>query len=234
LDGRKMSKSYDNTIPLFAPKDQLRKLIMGILTDSRAPGEPKSTEGSAVFQLYQAFASAEETADLTRAYADGIAWGEAKQLVADRLEREIAPLREVYDALIQNPAEIEQTLLQGAEKARAIATPFTRRLRHAVGLRPLQSVPVAGGKSKSSKVAAPSFKQYRADDGLFCFKLLDANGQLLLESLGFASPKEAAQVIAQLQQTGLPALESNLSQLKLHSPMSDVQRALAHFNPLAA
>ena len=229
-----MSKSYDNTIPLFAPKDQLRKLIMGILTDSRAPGEPKSTEGSAVFQLYQAFATTEETAALARAYADGIAWGEAKQLVADRLEQEIAPLRKEYDALIQNPAKIEQTLLQGAEKARAIATPFTRRLRHAVGLRPLQSAPVAAAKPKSSKVAAPSFKQYRADDGLFCFKLIDANGELLLESLGFASPKEAAQLITQLQQAGVPALEANLPRLKLYGTIADVQRALAHFNPLAA
>jgi tryptophanyl-tRNA synthetase len=231
LDGRKMSKSYDNTIPLFVPKDQLRKLIMGILTDSRAPGEPKSTEGSALFQLYQAFATTEETANLARAYEDGIGWGEAKQLVAERLEEEIAPLREVYDALIQDPARIEQTLLLGAEKARAIATPFTRRLRHAVGLRPLQSVPVVAGKVKNSKVAAPSFKQYRADDGLFCFKLVDANGQLLLESTGFASPKEAAQLIAQLQQTGVPALETNLSQLKLCGSMVDVQQALAHFSP---
>ncbi|MDO8906459.1 tryptophan--tRNA ligase [Hydrogenophaga sp.] len=231
LDGRKMSKSYDNTIPLFAPKDQLRKLIMGIVTDSRAPGEPKSTEGSAVFQLYQAFATADETASLARAYADGIAWGEAKQLVAERLECEIAPLREVYDALIQNPASIEKTLLQGAEKARVVAKPFISRLRHAVGLRALQAAPEAAGKPKSSKVAAPSFKQYRADDGLFCFKLVDASGQLLLESLGFASPKDAAQLITQLQQTGALALESNLPMLKLHCSMADVQRALAHFNP---
>src|SRR5690606_23194665 len=172
-------------------------------------------------------ATAGEPAGLARACADGIAWGEAKQLVAGRLEREIAPLREVYDALIQNPAKIEQTLLQGAEKARTIATPFTRRLRHAVGLRPLQSAPVASAKPKSSKVAAPSFKQYRADDGLFCFKLIDANGELLLESQGFASPKEAAQLITQLQQTGVQALESSLPRLKLHGSMADVQRALA-------
>eukprot|EP00952_Eustigmatos_sp_NYUAD-ZCMA_P001753 7841-Eustigmatos_ZCMA.PRE.1 len=89
-----MSKSYDNTIPLFAPKEQLRKLIMGIVTDSRAPGEPKSTEGSALFQLYQAFASAEETAALAKAYAEGIAWGDAKQWLFERIDREIAPLRE--------------------------------------------------------------------------------------------------------------------------------------------
>ncbi|MDZ4358974.1 MAG: tryptophan--tRNA ligase, partial [Variovorax sp.] len=139
LDGRKMSKSYDNTIPLFVPREQLRKLIMGILTDSRAPGEPKSTEGSAVFQLYQAFASAEETAALAKAYAEGIAWGDAKQMLFERLDHEIAPLREVYDRLIQDPAQIEKTLKAGAQKARAIATPFTARLRDAVGLRRLDS-----------------------------------------------------------------------------------------------
>jgi tryptophanyl-tRNA synthetase len=169
LDGRKMSKSYDNTIPLFVPRDQLKKLIMGILTDSRAPGEPKNTDGSALFQLYQAFASADETATLAKAYADGIAWGDAKQLLFERLDREIAPMREVYDQLIQDPARIEKTLLQGAEKARVIATPFTTRLRHAVGLRSLQSMS-AGPATKAAKAAAPAFKQYREKDGQFYFK----------------------------------------------------------------
>src|SRR5690606_4614661 len=79
LDGRKMSKSYGNTIPLFAPPAELRRLVFSIVTDSRAPGEPKDTEGSALFQLYQAFATAEETAAFARAYAEGIGWGEAKQ-----------------------------------------------------------------------------------------------------------------------------------------------------------
>ena len=78
LDGRKMSKSYDNTIPLFSSRAQLQKLIGGIVTDSRAPGEPKDVEGSALFQIYQAFATPEETAALRQQYADGIAWGEAK------------------------------------------------------------------------------------------------------------------------------------------------------------
>ncbi len=123
LDGRKMSKSYDNTIPLFAPREQLRKLIMGIVTDSRAPGEPKATEGSALFQLYQAFASTDETTALAGAYAEGIAWGDAKQAVFERLDLEIAPMREVYEQLIQDPARIEKTLQAGARKARAIATP---------------------------------------------------------------------------------------------------------------
>ncbi len=230
LDGRKMSKSYDNTIPLFAPREQLRKLIMGIVTDSRAPGEPKSTEGSALFQLYQAFASAEEAAELARAYADGIAWGDAKQLLMERLEREIAPLREVYDTLIQNPAQIERILKNGAEKARAIATPFTARLRHAVGLRSLQSDTSLPGKARTEKAAAPAFKQYRNADGRFCFKLLDAKGLLLLESQGFASPREAAQVIEQLRQDGAAALAPNASQLILHEPIASIQSALAHFH----
>jgi tryptophanyl-tRNA synthetase len=82
LDGRKMSKSYDNTIPLFSSRAQLQKLIGGIVTDSRAPGEPKDVEGSALFQIYQAFATPEETAALRQQYADGIAWGAAKELAA--------------------------------------------------------------------------------------------------------------------------------------------------------
>ena len=199
LDGRKMSKSYDNTIPLFVPRDQLKKLIMGILTDSRAPGEPKDTEGSALFQLYQAFASTEETQGFAKAYADGIAWGEAKQLLFERLDREITPMREVYDELIRDPARIEKTLLAGAEKARAIATPFTARLRHAVGLRPLQAAE-SGKTTKTNKVAAPSFKQYREQDGQFYFKLLDAHGKLLLQSSGFASPRDAGVCIKALQE----------------------------------
>ncbi|MFP8777034.1 tryptophan--tRNA ligase [Hydrogenophaga sp. RWCD_12] len=228
LDGRKMSKSYDNTIPLFAPKEQLRKLIMGILTDSRAPGEPKDTEGSALFQLYQAFASTDETAALARAYADGIAWGEAKQVLFERLDREIAPMREVYDQLIQEPARIEKTLKAGAEKARSIATPFTARLRHAVGLRSLDQM--SGQKAtKAAKVAAPSFKQYREKDGQFYFKLVDAQGDLLLQSTGFPAPRDAAQAIAQLQQDGDAGLTALKGRLNLLADISKVTDALRFF-----
>ncbi len=227
LDGRKMSKSYDNTIPLFAPREQLRKLIMGIVTDSRAPGEPKDTEGSALFQLYQAFASTEETAALAKAYADGIAWGEAKQLLFERLEREIAPMRAVYDALIQDPARIEKTLQMGAAKARAIATPFTQRLRHAVGLRALDAhAEPAGGAGKAAKVALPVFKQYREKDGLFYFKLTDAKGALLLQSRGFAAPREAAQAMARLQQEGSVALDAMAQHLIAPEDVERVTLAL--------
>jgi tryptophanyl-tRNA synthetase len=230
LDGRKMSKSYDNTIPLFAPKEQLRKLIMGILTDSRAPGEPKDTEGSALFQLYQAFASAEETAALAQAYADGIAWGEAKQVLFNRLEREIAPMREVYDALIQNPVQIEKTLKAGAEKARAIASPFTARLRHAVGLRSLADLST-GTTTKASKAAAPAFKQYREKDGQFYFKLVDAQGKLLIQSSGFPAPRDAADTIRQLQAQGETALVALQDRLSVTGSPSEISSALQHFAP---
>ena len=199
LDGRKMSKSYDNTIPLFAPREQLKKLIAGIKTDSRAPGEPKDTEGSPLFQIYQAFATPAETVQLRQAFAEGIAWSEAKQILFERIDHEVTPLRESYEALMRHPERLEDLLRAGATKARAIATPFTARLRHAVGLRDLRSQ-AAEQKEKSSKAALPSFKQYRESDGRFYFKLVDAQGKLLLQSPGYASPKEAGQVVKALQQ----------------------------------
>ncbi|WP_090138202.1 tryptophan--tRNA ligase [Limnohabitans sp. DM1] len=205
LDGRKMSKSYDNTIPLFAPAAQMRKQIAAIVTDSKAPGEPKATEGSALFQIYQAFASAEETATLAKAYADGIGWGDAKQLLFERIDREVAPMREQYQSLINNPAQLDKILLAGADKARQLATPFMRELRHAVGLRAL-----ASGTStravKDDKLSLPSFKQYRENDGQFYFKFVDAQGQVLLQSLAFVSPQEAGQTIARLQKEKSTAL----------------------------
>ena len=207
LDGRKMSKSYDNTIALFAPAAQMRKQISAIVTDSKAPGEPKATEGSALFQIYQAFASTEETAAMARAYGDGIGWGDAKQMLFERIDREIAPMREHYQALIDNPAQMDKILLAGADKARQLATPFMRELRHAVGLRALSSGNTAPA-AKEARIALPSFKQYREKDGLFYFKLVDPKGQVLLQSLGFASPKEAGQTIARLHSEGPAALAS--------------------------
>ena len=200
LDGRKMSKSYDNTIPLFSSHAQLKKLIGGILTDSRAPGETKEVEGSALFQIYQAFATPEESAAMARQFADGIGWGDAKQLLLERVEGVIAPMREEYAALISDPAGIERTLLAGAERARALATPFLREVRAAVGLRPLTSGTTPAAPAKTAKLAKPSFKQYREADGQFYFKLVAADGRLLLQSTGFGSPKDAGQTIARLQQ----------------------------------
>ncbi|MBX3588454.1 MAG: tryptophan--tRNA ligase [Ramlibacter sp.] len=207
LDGRKMSKSYDNTIPLFVPREQMRKLIMGIVTDSRAPGEPKDTEGSALFQLYQAFATPQETAALRQAYADGIAWGDAKQQVFERIDRDIAPMRDKYQSMVSNPAEVERILLAGADKARALSRPFMAELRQAVGLRHLGSQAAAGAASKNARAALPVFKQYREADGKFYFKLVDAGGALMLQSPGFDSPREPGQLIARLKSQDPDALQ---------------------------
>ena len=228
LDGRKMSKSYDNTIPLFSSSAQLKKLISGIVTDSRAPGEAKDTEGSALFQIYQAFASTEETASLAKAYADGIGWGDAKQLLFERIDREVAPMRAQYEELINNPAKVDAILLKGAAKARALATPFIQELRHAVGLRALASSGTAAATSKAARAAVPSFKQYREKDGHFYFKLVDPQGRVLLQSLGFASPKEAGLAIGQLQQNDANALTELGTQITLGEGVtgSEVNSAL--------
>ena len=216
LDGRKMSKSYDNTIALFGPREQLRKQIMGIVTDSRAPGEPKDTEGSALYQIYRAFAADAEAAAFAQAFADGIAWGDAKQALFERIDAEIGPMRERYEQLIAHPEEVERLLLRGAEKARAIATPFMAELRHAVGLRPLQAASGAKPAQPAAKTAAScSFKQYREADGRFYFKLVDAAGQLLLQSRGFESPRDAGQAVKRLQTEGAAALATLADRLEL-------------------
>ena len=216
LDGRKMSKSYDNTIALFAPRDELKKLIAGIVTDSRAPGEPKSTEGSALFQLYQAFASAEQTAAFRQAFADGIGWGDAKQALFERIDAEIAPMREKYQALIAQPVEIEATLREGAEKARKIATPLVLEMRRSMGLRDLREAPKAAIPEKEKSSALPQFKQYREKDGKFYFKLIDGDGSLLLQSRAFDSPKDAGRCIAQCKAGEMIAEASAAEGVDMH------------------
>jgi tryptophanyl-tRNA synthetase len=207
LDGRKMSKSYDNTIPLFAPPEQLRKLIAGILTDSKLPGEPKNPEGSPLFQIYQAFATPEETQNFRQAYADGIAWGDAKELLFQRIDREIAPMRDTYEELMAHPEWVEDVLQTGAIKARGIATTVIQKLRRAVGLRSLVLEKASATKATRVRVQLPIFKQYREEGGMFCFKLFTADGRLLIESMGFASPKDCAQAMQRLQAEGSAALE---------------------------
>ena len=227
LDGRKMSKSYDNHIPLFAPRQQLKKLVAGILTDSRAPGEPKETEGSALFQIYQAFASAEETAALRQAYLDGIGWADAKQVLFERIDREMAPMRERYTALMAAPDKMEAILRAGAEKARKLATPFTAELRQAVGLRDLRSASASVKTAKTSKAALPSFKQYRESDGKFYFKLQESAGRVLLQSAGFATPQEAAKAIALLRAQGALALGQMQETFVLQTGISEDDVLLA-------
>jgi tryptophanyl-tRNA synthetase len=137
LDGRKMSKSYNNAIPLWLPEKKLRKSIMKIVTNSLQPGEPKQTENSALFAIYSAFASAGQRESMQQAFVDGIGWGDAKQQCFELINSELVTARSAYEELISEPAKIEIRLREGAERAREIAVPFMRRLRSAVGIRPL-------------------------------------------------------------------------------------------------
>lgn len=137
LDGRKMSKSYNNTIPLFLPEKQLKKHINKIKTNLLEPGEPKDPDDSTVFQLWQAFATAEQTAEMRKEFEAGIAWGEAKRRLFELINEELAEAREKYNSLMDRPRDIEEILLAGAQKARGYSLPFVTQLREAMGIRRL-------------------------------------------------------------------------------------------------
>ncbi|MDO5679189.1 MAG: tryptophan--tRNA ligase [Pelistega sp.] len=190
LDGRKMSKSYGNTIPLFegTAKD-LKTAIARIQTDSKLPGEPKDAENSHLFTLYRAFGNNEQVRAFKQALEEGMAWGQAKDELFTLLENQIAPMRERYQALMANPQQIEEILQVGAQKARAYAQPFIQEIRQAVGLR---AVPVAAPKAASKKAAKSArFVSFRDEQGQFRFRLIAASGEELLLSKAFANPKDA-------------------------------------------
>ncbi|WXL26722.1 tryptophan--tRNA ligase [Ectopseudomonas mendocina] len=199
LDGRKMSKSYDNTIPLFGTAKELKNAIARIVTDSKLPGEAKDPDNSHLFTLYQAFSSAEQQAAFRAELLDGLAWGEAKQRLFELLDGELSEARERYNALISKPADLEDILLAGAAKARKIATPFLGELREAVGLRSFRTQATAATSEKKKASKSARFVSFRDDDGSFRFRLLDAAGEQLLLSKSFADGKSAGQVNKRLQ-----------------------------------
>lgn len=137
LDGRKMSKSYNNTIPLFIEDKKLRKLIMKIKTNSQEPGEPKDPDDNTLFAIYRAFATDAETAAIRERYAEGIGWGEMKQLLFEYINDHLKETRQEYERLLAAPDHVESKLQQGAEKARAISEPYMAEIRKAVGIRSL-------------------------------------------------------------------------------------------------
>ena len=192
LDGRKMSKSYDNTIPLFEGGAKgLKSAIMRIVTDSRAPGEPKEAESSHLYTLYRAFATPDESLVFRKELEDGLGWGDAKQRLYERIERDLAPMRDLYADLMAHPSRIEDILQEGARKARAQSAPLIARLREAVGFRAVAGVQAqpSGTVAKSGK--KPRFVSFRDDQGQFRFRLLAGNGDELLLSSAFAEPKQA-------------------------------------------
>lgn len=207
LDGRKMSKSYGNTIPLFAGgRDALSAGVMKIVTDSKLPGEPKDPDANPILTLYSAFAGADESAAFRAELESGLGWGEAKSRLVQCIERELAPMRERYESLMAAPAKVEEVLLAGADKARALARSLLEELRDAVGLRGFSSIGAAAHPAARQPVAAasskpPTMRQYRESDGSFHFKLVSSGGTLLLHGGPFESGAEAGRTIRALRET---------------------------------
>ena len=199
LDGRKMSKSYDNTIPLFSSAKDMKSAISRIVTDSRAPGEAKDPDNSHLFTLYQAFSSPEQCAEFRGELLQGLGWGEAKERLFKLLDADLGESRERYHELMSRPSDMEDILLAGAQKARKTATPFLAELREAVGLRSFVSTAQTATSSKKKAAKGPRFVSFRDEDGSFRFRLLAADGEQLLLSRNFADGKAAGQVTKQLQ-----------------------------------
>lgn len=123
LDGRKMSKSYDNTIPLFAPSNELKKKIMRIITDSKTPEEPKNPDESTIFQIYKFFADEKEIAALRKRFLDGgMGYGEAKTILFEKIDSVLSEPRKEYERLMANKSEIDAVLAEGAKRAGFIAS----------------------------------------------------------------------------------------------------------------
>lgn len=134
LDGRKMSKSYNNTIPLFETEKKLRKSINKIKTNLLEPGEPKDADDSTVFQLWSAFATPDQVTYMREQFAQGIAWGEAKKQLFELINETLAPARERYNELLEQPERVEEVLQQGAARAREESSRLMAEVRDAVGI----------------------------------------------------------------------------------------------------
>ena len=135
IDGRKMSKSYDNTIPIFAPEKQLRKQVMRIVTDSKTPEDPKDPETDNLFSLLRFFASPQRLEEIRLLYVNGgAAYGALKKELADLILDHFADARTRFDALIQDKAYLDKVLLEGAQKAREMGIPYLQAARKATGI----------------------------------------------------------------------------------------------------
>ena len=210
-DGRKMSKSYDNVIPLFEGGSKaLKEMVNRIVTDDKAPGEAKNPDSTSLTQLYKAFSTPDQYQEFRAFLEDGLGWGEAKSKLFNQIEAEIGPMRPKYERFISHPAELEEILQAGGEKARKLAAPFVDQLVRATGLRPFtdfRGEAHSGVKTAARKKAA-CFKQYREKDGTFSFKLVSSNGAVLFESTGWTSGADAGRMIGRLKKEGAAALSS--------------------------
>ena len=134
LDGRKMSKSYGNLIPLFCDTKTLRKYVMKIKTNSLEPGEPKSTDDCLLFDIYKSFASESQVSSMKKELENGMSWGDAKNELYELLDGHLSEPRLKYNDLISNPLFLDQVLNEGAERARGIASSNLAEIKDATGL----------------------------------------------------------------------------------------------------
>ena len=135
LDGRKMSKSYKNTIPIFSDDDELRKTVMKIKTNSQEPGEPKESDACNVFNIFRSIGSEKEILDLQKKYDEGIGWGDAKSILNEKLREFLSPYKSEYNKIIQDRGYVESVLSVGKEKALEISSPLIKDLREAIGIK---------------------------------------------------------------------------------------------------
>ena len=133
-DGRKMSKSYSNIIPLLSTEKELRKSVMKIVTNSQEPGEKKEWKDNTLFAIYSSFASVEKQENMKNLFEDGIGWGDAKQKVFEDLNQMLLPIREKFMELSNNKKFIEEILKSGAEKVRLQTVPALKEVKKLVGI----------------------------------------------------------------------------------------------------
>jgi tryptophanyl-tRNA synthetase len=208
LDGRKMSKSYHNTIPLWLSPKALREAIAGIVTNALPPGAPKDADSAHLFQIHAAFLDEAGRASLRADYVAGISWGEAKQRCFAAIDAELAPARARYEQLMANPAEVEAILRDGGRRAREAAASFLARLRAAVGLRPLDQLPVPvaaapaprdGASTRARRKQGRTARLVRYErGGVHGFRLLSAEGPVLLDGGGYTDAAALDAAIASL------------------------------------
>ncbi len=133
LDGRKMSKSYENTIPLLAPESELKKKIMRIITDSKTPAEPKNPDESTIFQIYKFFADEQEIEQFRQMFVNGgMGYGTAKTMLFDKINSVLSAPRKEYERLMANKDELEAILKDGAERAKLVASKTIARVKKAM------------------------------------------------------------------------------------------------------
>lgn len=226
LDGRKMSKSYDNTIPLFVEPDELYRLIKLIKTDSKGPGEPKDPDLSTLFQLYRCFATPAETAQMRKAFEEGIAWGDAKKNLFEYIDSVLSGPRLRYKELMADLGYVEEVLLKGAEKARSVASDNLQKVRIASGIRPLTYVaPQQQASVEKKEKSAEELERMEAGRQRAILMQL----QPLLDQVAQAEDKEAeAKAVLLAKQAEVEGLKKKARQ-KAQNELDLLQQKLSQW-----